>query len=167
MTDWDTLVAQEGPTVWRILWKLLGNRSDVEECFQETFVTAVELSRRDAVTYWPAVLVRMATTRGMDRLRSRYRSRRRQQVLEAAVQAKTGGVASTDDPVALAIASELSERLREGLTQLPGQYSEIFILHALQGWSYRDIGDRMNMTETAIRTTIHRARQRLRELLDV
>lgn len=167
MTDWDTLVAQEGPTVWRILWKLLGDRSDVEECFQETFVTAVELSRREAATSWPAVLIRMATARGMDRLRSRYRSRRRQVVLEAAVLAKTGGGASPDDPVALAIASELSERLREGLAQLPGQHSEIFILHALQGWSYRDIGERMNMTETAIRTAIHRARQRLRELLDV
>ncbi len=48
MTDWDSLVAQEGPTVWRSLWKLLGDRADVEDCFQETFVTAVELSRREA-----------------------------------------------------------------------------------------------------------------------
>ena len=167
MTDWDTLVAQEGPTVWRILWKLLGDRADVEDCFQETFVTAVELSRREAVTSWPAVLIRMATARGMDRLRSRYRMRRCQVVLEAAALGNAGGTTSTDDPVALAIASELSERLREGLTQLPNLHSEIFILHALQGWSYREIAERMNMSETAIRTTIHRARQRLRELLDI
>ena len=54
MTNWDAIVANEGPLVWRVLWRLLGQREDVEECFQETFLAALMLSRREAVGCWPA-----------------------------------------------------------------------------------------------------------------
>jgi hypothetical protein len=30
MTNWDTIVANDGPMVWRTLWRLLANRADVE-----------------------------------------------------------------------------------------------------------------------------------------
>jgi RNA polymerase sigma factor (sigma-70 family) len=60
---------------------------------------------------------------------------------------------------------ELSERLREALSHLPQKQAEVFCLHALCGWSHREVGERLNMTENAVGVTIHRARQRLRELL--
>jgi RNA polymerase sigma-70 factor, ECF subfamily len=169
MIDWNSLVARDGPTVWKVLWKLLGNSSDVEECFQETFLEAVKISQRESVESWPALLVRIATTEAIDRLRTRYRSRRRAEVYgNANLRAgrAMNSTANPDNPVELAIATELSERLREALAELPEKQAEIFILHALNGWSYRDLGERMQMNENAIRTALHRARQRLRELLD-
>jgi RNA polymerase sigma factor (sigma-70 family) len=56
--------------------------------------------------------------------------------------------------------------LREALSKLPDRQAEVFYLHALCGWSHRELGERMRMTENAVGVTIHRARQRLRELLD-
>ena len=73
MTNWDAIVADDGPMVWRTLWRLLTDRADVEECFQETFVAALKLSRRQPMECWSAALCSIATARGMDRLRSRYR----------------------------------------------------------------------------------------------
>jgi RNA polymerase sigma-70 factor (ECF subfamily) len=64
-----------------------------------------------------------------------------------------------------AVARELSERLREAMAQLPEKQAEMFFLHALCGWSHREVGQRMEMTENAVGVTIHRVRQRLRELL--
>ncbi len=64
-----------------------------------------------------------------------------------------------------AAAAELSERLREALSQLPERQAEAFYLHALCGWSHHELGERMHMTENAIGVMIHRVRQRLRELL--
>ena len=168
MTNWDGIVTNDGPAVWGILWRLLADRADVEECFQETFVAALKLSRRQTVECWPALLASLATARAMDLLRKRYR--RGGRCYERSDVADAGEPrldrASTDaGPAEHAVAAELSERLREALAQLPEKQAEIFYLHALCGWSHRELGQRMRMTDNAIGVTIHRARQRLRELL--
>jgi RNA polymerase sigma-70 factor (ECF subfamily) len=169
MIDWAGILANEGPLVWRALWRLLGDRADVEECFQETFLAALVLSRREAVQSWSAVLCSLANARGLDRLRQRYRTRSR--------ASPPVGFADRDPPafaelacpdagpVAQAIATELSERLRVALSQLPEKQAEMFVLHALSGWSHRQLAERMQMTENAVGVTLHRVRQRLRELL--
>ena len=153
-----------------MLWRLLADRADVEECYQETFVAALKLSRRQSVESWSAVLCSIATARAIDRLRSRYRQAGRrpsgaggQDLAERQLAEATSTEAS---PEQRAVATELSERLREALTQLPERQAEIFFLHALCGWSHRELGERMQMTENAVGVTIHRARQRLRELLN-
>jgi RNA polymerase sigma-70 factor (ECF subfamily) len=166
MTNWDAIVASDGSMVWRTLWRLLADRADVEECYQETFIAALKLSRRQPVESWSAALCSIATARAMDRLRSRYRHARHRTNGEESAGRRLSEATSTEaSPEQRAVATELSERLREALTVLPERQAEIFYLHALCGWSHRELGKRMQMTENAVGVTIHRARQRLRELL--
>src|SRR4051794_26527173 len=77
MTDWEGILSRNGPAVWRCAYRLLGRRHEAEDCFQETFVAALEawerLSRRGGVANERALLLRLATARAMDRLRARYR----------------------------------------------------------------------------------------------
>lgn len=163
MIDWDGILRDEGPAIWRTLWRLLGNRADVDECFQETFLTALQYSRGggETIRHWSAFLQRVATTRAMDQLRKRYRLRRDPTVdddVHDAISARPG-------PVELAVAAELSDQLRAALARLPEQQAETFALHALSGWSYDEIGRQLGMSSSNVGVTIHRARQRLRELL--
>ena len=163
MTNWDAIVAHDGPVVWRTLWRLLADRTDVEECFQETFVAALKLARRETVDCWPAALCSLATARAMDRLRKRYRHRTSWQGNErraSAGQHLADATSPAAGPVELAVATELSERLRHALAQLPDRQAEIFSLHALSGWSHREVGERLGMTENAVGVAVHRARQR-------
>src|SRR4051812_5384728 len=132
MTDWETIVANDGPLVWRTLWRLLADRTDVEECFQETFLAAVQFSRRQTVQCWPAMLCSLATSRAMDRLRQRYRPGGR---LHGRIDGKGSAAfqlaeaTSTDaSPFEHAVVAELSERLREALAQLPKKQAEAFYL---------------------------------------
>jgi RNA polymerase sigma-70 factor (ECF subfamily) len=168
MTNWDTIVANDGPAVWSTLWRLLANREDVEECFQETFLAALKVSRRQAVDCWPALLCTLATARAMDRLRTRYRrAREGRNCGDGSANHRLTEATSTDaGPAEHAVAGELSERLRVALSQLPERQAEVFYLFALCGWSHRELGERMRMTENAVGVIIHRARQRLRELLN-
>ena len=168
MTNWDAILASDGPMVWRTLWRLLADHADVEECFQETFIAALKLSRRQPVQCWSAALCSLATARAMDRLRRRYRQGglRSGVANDASAGRRLAEAASTEaSPEQRAVATELSERLREALAQLPKRQAEIFYLHALCGWSHRELAERMQMTASAIGVTIHRARQRLRKLL--
>jgi RNA polymerase sigma-70 factor (ECF subfamily) len=170
MPNWEQIMAEEGPTVWQTLWRLLSDRADVEDCFQETFVSALHLSQREAVTSWRAALIRLATARGMDRLRQRYRSVAR---LSGDVAGRTSPSLAVNEitskdagPVEQAVVSELSERLRQALTTLPEKQAEVFYLFAIDGWTHREIGTHLQMTENAVGVNVHRARVRLLELLE-
>jgi RNA polymerase sigma-70 factor (ECF subfamily) len=167
MIDWDGILRDEGPAIWRTLWRLLGNRVDVDECFQETFLTALQYSRGggETIRHWSAFLQRVATTRAMDQLRKRYRLRRDQTVDEDDTADVHDAISARPGPVELAVASELSDQLRAALARLPEQQAETFALHALSGWSYDEIGRQLRMSSSNVGVTIHRARQRLRELL--
>ena len=169
MKNWDAIVAEHGPAVWATLWRLLADRADVEDCFQETFVAAIEVSRRQVVASWPSLLCHLATRRAMDRLRKRYREpfhERYSTENDLAYEKRLSDMASTEaSPVEQAVAAELSERLREALARLPERQAEIFYLHALCGWSRREISERMQMTENAIGVTLHRARVQLQAIL--
>ena len=169
MTDWNAMVHDEGPAVWRTLWRLLANRADADDCFQETFLAALTYSRgQREVHNWSALLQKIATTRAVDRLRQRYRSRRRNGTaldppgdddLADALPSHRPG------PMQNAVASELSEQLRRALCGLARQQAEAFCLHALSGWSYEEISRQTGMSSSAVGVNIHRARQQLRELL--
>ena len=171
MKNWETLIAENSPAVWQTLWRLLGERADVEDCFQETFVSAWKLAERQTVECWPAMLCRLATARALDRLRQRFRQVR---TSTAKVRDRKSDpqdpaeVPSADaGPPEQAIAAELAARLRQALAQLPSNQAEAFSLHALLGWSQREVGERLKLTENAVGVTIHRARQRLQELLSI
>ena len=165
MTDWPAILHDHGPTVWRTLWRLLGNRPDAEDCFQETFLAAVRAEQRSPVTHWSALLQTLATARAVDRLRHRY-SKRRESTAATDHSPSPDETASRDpSPADLLDAKELSDRLRIALSRLPDRQAEVFALHALTGWSYQEIAGSTGLSSTAVGVTIHRARQRLREIL--
>jgi RNA polymerase sigma-70 factor, ECF subfamily len=82
MPDWQEILSREGPAVWRTAYRILGNQADADECFQEAFLAALEVSRREHVAHWRALLQRLATARAVDRLRERVRRRSREQAAD-------------------------------------------------------------------------------------
>jgi RNA polymerase sigma-70 factor (ECF subfamily) len=169
MTDWEGILRDDGPAVWRTLWRLLGDRADVDECFQETFLAALRMSSDggggsggSAIRRPAALLQRLATARAVDRLRARYR---RRDAVDDSADVADAAVSRRPGPVELAVAGELSERLRAALARLPEQQAEAFCLHALSGWSYDEIGRQTGMSSSNVGVSVHRARRRLAELL--
>jgi RNA polymerase sigma-70 factor (ECF subfamily) len=161
VTDWTTIVDQHGQLVWATAWRLLGNAADALDCYQETFLEAVKVARREPVNNWGALLRHLATARALDLLRARCRQQNR---TDAMVNPDTL-VSQEADPRQEAEANELAERLRVALAQLPHDQAEVFCLSCLDKLSYREIAERLKLTTNAVGVLLHRARQRLRELL--
>ena len=61
MANWSQIVQEHGDIVWRTAHRLLGNEADEADCFQRTFVSALELSRKEPIRTGP--LLRLATVR--------------------------------------------------------------------------------------------------------
>jgi RNA polymerase sigma-70 factor (ECF subfamily) len=160
MPDWDEILARDGPAVWRTAYRVVGNRADADECFQEAFLAALEISRRGPVRHWCALLQRLATARAVDRVRSRLRRGRHETVADWGA---LGGPAPL--PSKSVEDAELSAQLRAAIARIPPKQAEAFCLHALEGWSYREIAQHMDATTDSVGVLVHRARMRLRQLL--
>ncbi|MHC4119061.1 MAG: RNA polymerase sigma factor [Planctomycetota bacterium] len=159
MIDWQIIIDEHGPTVWRTAYRLLGNRADAADCFQETFVSALGFCRCRRVRNFSAFLTRLATARAIDQLRRRFRR----------ANVSSGPVGLPDvqctnpGPAQEAQQQELTDGLRESLSELPPREAQAFCLRYFNDMSYRQIADELGINANAAGVLLHRARAKLRE----
>jgi RNA polymerase sigma-70 factor (ECF subfamily) len=65
-----------------------------------------------------------------------------------------------------ASARQRDERVRDALGELPEDYRDVVIAHYHLDLGLQEIADRLAITESAVRSRLHRARSRLRSLLE-
>ena len=162
MTDWQGIVATHSGVVWRTVYRLLGNHQDAADCFQETFLSALDVARRQPVRSWPSLLTCLATARALDRMRRRMRDGAR-----SADVAELKSVASPEPgPDQRAETAELVRMFRELVVRLPDRQAEVFCLRYGSEMSYREIAREMGLKTSDVGVLLHRARGRLRELME-
>jgi RNA polymerase sigma-70 factor (ECF subfamily) len=163
--DWQVIIDKHGQTVWRTAYRLLGNHVDAADCFQETFVCALEISRRQRIRNFSALLVRLTTARAIDQLRRRLRQSYSN---ASAIPADWAAVPSVNPgPVQLVQQQELADRLRQLLTELPPQEAQVFCMRYLNDMSYRQIAKALDITINAAGVLLHRARAKLRDSFEL
>lgn len=161
MTEWSEIIGQHGVVVWKTAYRLLGNDSDASDCFQETFVAAWELARRERVRNWPALLKRIATARALDRLRQRGRESARwvQQTNDVEI------VSRNSPPEHEAEQAETMELLTQSVARLPPRQSQVVCLYYLEGHTYSQISEQLEISVNLVGVLLHRAKAALREML--
>lgn len=160
--NWQRIIDDYGPSVWQTAYRLLRNNADAADCFQETLVAAFELSRRQPVRNMQGLLIRLATTRAIDRLRQRNR------------HSQHRGAPRCDEPASPCVGplgqaqeNELAARLRTAICQLPRTEAKAFCLRHFSDMSYRQIAKELGIKTSAAGVLLHRAKAKLRELLEV
>jgi len=161
--DWQLIIKENGSVVWQTAYRLLGNNTDSADCFQDTFISALEVARRQHVRNITALLIRLATARAIDRLRQRNRQIHRRADLDDldAVPCSNPG------PVQQTQAKELVVQLRNALGYLPPQEAKVFCLRYLSDMSYRQIAKELCISTGAAGVLLHRAKTKLRKFLRV
>jgi RNA polymerase sigma-70 factor (ECF subfamily) len=160
--DWQVVVNKHGPIVWKTAYRLLGNHADTADCFQETFVCALEVSRRQYVRNFAALLTRLATARAIDRLRQRMRKPNTS--ADIADYAAIPG--DHIEPFQQIQADELTTELRKSLGKLAPQEAQVFCLRYLNNMSYRRIAKELGIKANTTGVLLHRARTKLKEHLE-
>jgi RNA polymerase sigma-70 factor (ECF subfamily) len=164
MIDWEQVARLHGPLVWRTVYRLLGRGGpEAADCFQETFLTALDYARRQEVRNWPGLLTRIATTRALDAVaRRKTESARRTRVDDGHFDRVASTGIAPDDA---AQGAELMDGFREALASLPAGQREVFCLRHVSGMSYEEIAAETGATADAVGVTLHRARARLKAWL--
>jgi RNA polymerase sigma-70 factor, ECF subfamily len=163
MTNWDAVVLEYGPLVWRTACRLLTHEADAADCFQRTFLAAVELAGAERVRDWAGFLKRVATARALEQLRSRYRDAPR----SAALPDELPSDSSASGPLEQVIAGELATALRIALAAIDPAQADVFCLICLEDFSYRDAAGQLGITPNHAGVLLNRARAALRERLAV
>lgn len=152
MVDWDTLLDEYGPMVFRISWRILGNAADVEDNVQETFMEAYRIQRRQQIRHWPALLRRLAAFAALGKLR-----RRRDDIPLGEISPVDPGASPEQD----VIGREARARLREAISNLPEREGAVFSLMYFEGLSLSDIARALDIKYPAAATALSRARSKL------
>ena len=138
-----------GNSLLRMAYSYLHSMSDAEDVLQETLIRSLRARPLfDGEKHEKAWLMRVAINLSKDRLAyNRYRSH---DELDERIPAE-------DRP-------DLSF-VWEAVKQLPAQQAEVIHLFYEEGYSCADIAELLDKNEATVRSLMHRARGRLKELL--
>ncbi|MCU0496834.1 MAG: sigma-70 family RNA polymerase sigma factor [Anaerolineae bacterium] len=150
--------------VFNLCYRLLGDSAEAEDAAQEAFLKAYgNLHRYDSERSFKTWLLTIASNHCIDRLRKR---RMTTVSIDEPIPA-TLSLASRDlQPEQAAIQQERSRRMQALLEQLPEDYRLSVVLRYWYDYSYQEIADIMNSTESAIKSRLFRARQMLADKID-
>jgi RNA polymerase sigma-70 factor, ECF subfamily len=134
------------------------DEADADDVCQDAFVTAMERidDCRDPARFG-AWLLRIARNRANDRLRARARPIRSLEGMEVE--------APLASPQREAERGDERTRMLAALEQLSVERREVLLLHDLEGWTHREIAERMGLPPGTVRSHLHHARRTMRSLL--
>jgi RNA polymerase sigma-70 factor (ECF subfamily) len=148
----------------KVIFARTGEHQAVEEVLQQVALAAVEqkspLADPEKAAPW---LHRLAVVHS-----ARYRrklGRQRKVLRNAADRQMHLGNGYADDALAWLVRKERHEQTRAAIARLAGRDAEILLLKYGERWTYRQIAQRLGITEKAVDMRLTRARQRLRQEL--
>jgi len=159
--SWDEIVRQHSHRVFRLAYRLTGNRHDAEDLTQEVFVRVF----RSLASYQPGTfegwLHRITTNLFLDQARRKQRIRF--DSLPDDVGDRLAGHLPTPDD---GYADQLFDPDVElALAELPPDFRVAVVLCDIEGLSYEEIADVLDVKIGTVRSRIHRGRSRLRKAL--
>ncbi len=160
---WEAIVREHSTRVYRLAYRLTGNRHDAEDLTQEVFVRVF----RSLSTYTPGTfegwLHRITTNLFLDQ------ARRKQRIRMDSMGEDSDRFAALDGPDAPERGFEhgnLDVDIQRALDELPPEYRAAVVLCDIEGLSYEEIAVTLGIKLGTVRSRIHRARARLRVSLE-
>ncbi len=158
--------------VFNFAYRMLGNMEEARELAQEVFITLFksigELRETSKFDPWLKQIV-------LNHCRNRWNYLKRRQYfntesIDDPIDTEEGTVAKpvidpSDPPDILYENRMLQERIQKGLLQLKEDQRALIVLRDLQGFSYEEIGQVLNLADGTVKSRLHRARMDLKEIL--
>lgn len=155
------LVKRYTRAVYNIAFRFTNDAADAEHIAQETFLRAWHaLPRLDATRPLKPYLVKIAINLCRD-----WAERTKTQTLDLDEHADTLAD-NADDPLETLSDMELRARVRAKLEQLPPLYRAALAMRYTEDMSYEEIAAALDVPLNTVRTHLHRAKARLRALLE-
>jgi RNA polymerase sigma-70 factor (ECF subfamily) len=160
----DQVMVRLSSRVYSLARYSLGSSQDAEDVTQDVFIRLWENWARVDLERVKSWLIRVTINACVDfrRRRAARPEARRSRGPGPALDDCTSGAT---DPSSAAESSELRSRVAEAIAGLREPYRSILILREIEGLSYGDISETLNIPMSSVKVNLHRARARLTERL--
>lgn len=169
----DHLLRTIRPHVERQLLRYPVSDEDRRDLLQATLMQIVRrLGSFRAESSFSTWLFRVTANEALMLMRSRRRHRARVvegldwEELAALPAANDAAAAHLTDVDAAAVQRQRDAQVRDALSELPEDYRDVVVAHYHMDLGLQEIADKLAITESAVRSRLHRARTRLRSILE-
>ena len=149
--------------VYNLCYRMLGERTEAEDSTQEAFIRAyLHLNRYDTERSFKTWILSIASNHCIDRLRKR---RLKWMSLDEPLPSGNALAISSDEPTPeeATLKTERGHLIQALLNELPPDYRAAVVLRYWYDYSYTEIAETLETTESAIKSRLFRARQTLAE----
>ncbi|MGB9867640.1 MAG: RNA polymerase sigma factor [Bacillota bacterium] len=153
--------------VYSIAYRMLGNTEDAKEAAQEAFLRAyVSLKGFEGECSFSTWVCRIVTNLCIDELRRRRRQAPVADSLDAPIQTDDEAlprqvVDRSPGPQELVEQSEIREALQQALLTLSPEHRAVIVLRDVNGMSYEEIAQALELNLGTVKSRLARARQEL------
>jgi RNA polymerase sigma-70 factor (ECF subfamily) len=159
--------------VFSLIYRMVRDRDLAEDLAQDSFVKVLNALESYRPEYkFSSWVFKIANNVAIDQLRRREldtlsldgapNARTRDEVEATALQA----VDRTESPLAELESRELGSRIEQAIAKLRPEYRSCILLRHVEGRSYEEIAETLDLPLGTVKTYIHRARHELREYLE-
>jgi RNA polymerase sigma-70 factor, ECF subfamily len=169
----ESLVERHKDRLYGLALRMTRSEADAAEVVQDAFLAAYQnLKQFRGEAAFGSWVHRIAANNALMRLRHQRVVEAAAEELQAPEFTERGSLAEVpeidwsrraDEKV---LDEELGRAIRQGTDALPQGYREVFLLKDVEGLSYEEIAEMMEISVPAVKSRLHRARLALREKID-
>jgi RNA polymerase sigma-70 factor (ECF subfamily) len=163
------LVEDNASAIYRLALRMMGNEADAEDVLQETFLSAFKsidrFEGRSRLSTW---LYRIASNAALMRLR---RNEPEQVSVDEPVERDDGEMMPRQFfdfcclPEDDLLREEAREQMKQAIDDLPPTLRSVFVLRDIEGLSTAETAEALDLSESAVKSRLMRARLKLRDEL--
>lgn len=146
--------------LFRFALGILSNKEEAKDVVQDIILKLWE--RKDSINKIESVeawMMKSIRNRCIDLIRSKGRNT---EDIEKADQIDCNAYHPGD----LAESNDLAIHVRSVINQLPKSYKHVILLRDIEGYSYEEISEILELSLSQVKVTIHRARKKVKEGLE-
>lgn len=140
--------------MYRFCMLMLGKHTVAEDIYQEAFISLFRACRKgEVIRNVRAYLLTVARRRCLNQMRN------------------NGKYLPLDEDIPLVYEMDLDslgvgDALQDALLRIPAQYRETFLLFEIEGYSYKEVAECLDVSIDIVRNRIYRAKKALQKILD-
>lgn len=166
----ESLIEAYEARIYNLAYRMLGNPEDARDAAQETFLKAYSALRRfrgdSSFSTW---IYRIARNSCLDAIRTRKRSRTYS--LDDPVDTGDGEVTrqiegDLPSPDEVILTRERQTVINDALAELPDHHRSVLVLRDIEGFSYEEIAEVLEVKLGTVKSRLYRARSALHERLE-
>ncbi|NPA91310.1 MAG: sigma-70 family RNA polymerase sigma factor [Chloroflexi bacterium] len=161
------LVLRYQNQAYNVAYRLLGDPDGAADATQEAFIKAYQRLHQLRGEHFRPWLLRIVTNTCYDILRRR--ARRATQPLDAMEDEDPERLprwqSDEETPEEVALRHEIGRAVEEGLLELSPEHRAVVVLSDIEGLSYEEISQVLNIPVGTVKSRLSRARARLRDYL--